>query len=158
MTNMVKFLHALKKVLGRPVRMSVDDTRVALIDVIMAVCFVSDNNRLKPSAQKNASDYLHLMASRSKQVFDGVTTMCFKGQGQKPTPVMPISLLLDFMQIMTCKVRKPVIWKQERLNVLGCSVAKPDKHIRVFVECEVMQHIKKALAACKSVEQYPVGC
>ena len=90
MTTLLKVVLELKVVLGRPVRTNLNDTSVALIDVIMAICFVDDQNRLKISAQKNASDYLQLISSRYRHLFDDINVMRFKGQGQRPTPVVPI--------------------------------------------------------------------
>lgn len=154
--SVLNYIYELEKVLGRPVRATKHDRQVAVVDVIMAVCFANENGGLKSSAQKNASDYFKLLMTKHQSLSKNITMFRFKGQGQKATPVIAIADIPVLMSVLIGKMRKSLEWKRHDLFKIGLAIE--DKvSVRVFVECEVMEQLLKAFLACSPVQQYKVG-
>lgn len=85
------------------VRMTHDGRLVSVIDVIKIVWFSHDNGTLKPSAQKNASDYNKILLKDHDEVSTLQRDFKFPGQGQRMTPVTGRRGIIRIIQLLRGK-------------------------------------------------------
>ena len=140
------------------VRVTPDNSNVSVIDVIRIVCFTRSNGQMQSaSGQKNASDYLKFLFNAAGAKWNPDGKYKFKGQGQRPTPIVATDRLPQLIRILVCKMRRSLRWKRATLEKYGCDCADLDLEWRMFVESEIMPHLLKAFAACSPKPQFACG-
>lgn len=112
------------------------DGKVSVFDIVTGCCGV-----------RNPRDNVQRMLKKHKEIAAVVTYNHFPGQGQRPTPVIPIAMASLFIEAMLSDARMSISKKK---TLLGHTPMKK------YSEVDIHDYLKKAFSDEVLIPQYPV--